>query len=135
MVWTNPTEASRGAVCSGIIRRPNNVNIGKGKPNLTWEESLKTDMKGWDIVKELAIDRKVWKLYTCQSLDFFCFYLLFFVLVFCSFPLFFFSIVSFRLRLLLLVFMCSILWVSSLAYPNLFGTKKFCCCCCAMLCS
>ena len=34
----------------------------RGRPNLTWEESVKRDLKVWNITKELAMDRAVWKL-------------------------------------------------------------------------
>ena len=30
--------------------------------NLTWQESVKKDLKDWNITKELAMDRGVWKL-------------------------------------------------------------------------
>ncbi|GJN16500.1 hypothetical protein PR202_gb03499 [Eleusine coracana subsp. coracana] len=51
-------------VRSAVIRRPENVKRGRGRgrPNLTWEESLKRDLKDWNVVKELAIDRSAWKL-------------------------------------------------------------------------
>jgi hypothetical protein len=29
---------------------------------LTWEESMKRDLKDWNIIKELALDRREWKL-------------------------------------------------------------------------
>jgi hypothetical protein len=29
---------------------------------LTWEESIKRDLKDWSITKELAMDRAAWKL-------------------------------------------------------------------------
>jgi hypothetical protein len=35
---------------------------GRGRPNLTWEESVKRDLKDWSIIKELAMDRAAWKL-------------------------------------------------------------------------
>jgi hypothetical protein len=38
------------------------VNSGRGRPNLTWEESVKRDLKDWSITKELAMDRAAWKL-------------------------------------------------------------------------
>ncbi|GJN12833.1 hypothetical protein PR202_ga31147 [Eleusine coracana subsp. coracana] len=42
---------------SGILRRPDNVKRGRGRPNLTWEESMKQDLKDWNVIKELAMDR------------------------------------------------------------------------------
>ena len=38
-----------------IEKRANNVKRGRGRPNLTWEESIKRDLKDWSITKELAI--------------------------------------------------------------------------------
>ncbi|AQK94598.1 Nuclear pore complex protein NUP205 [Zea mays] len=46
----------------GIIRRPENVKRGRGRPTLTWTEAVKRDLKEWNIDKELAVDRKGWKL-------------------------------------------------------------------------
>jgi hypothetical protein len=28
---------------------------------LTWEEAIKRDLKGWNIPKDLSLDRSVWK--------------------------------------------------------------------------
>ncbi|PWZ16234.1 AP-1 complex subunit gamma-2 [Zea mays] len=42
----------------GIIRRPENVKRGRGRPTLTWTEAVKRDLKEWNIDKELAVDRK-----------------------------------------------------------------------------
>ena len=46
----------------GRLRRPDNVKRGRGRPNLTWEESVKRDLKDWAINKDLALDRGAWKL-------------------------------------------------------------------------
>jgi hypothetical protein len=35
---------------------------GRGRTNLTWEEFVKRDLKDWCITKELALDRREWKL-------------------------------------------------------------------------
>jgi hypothetical protein len=35
---------------------------GIERPNLIWEESVKRDLKDWSIVKEVALDRREWKL-------------------------------------------------------------------------
>ncbi|AQK53162.1 Retrovirus-related Pol polyprotein LINE-1 [Zea mays] len=45
----------------GIIRRPENVKRGRGRPTLTWTGAVKRDLKEWNIDKELAVDRKGWK--------------------------------------------------------------------------
>jgi hypothetical protein len=58
-IQRRPTEAP---VRSGVIRRSGNEKIGRGRPNLTWEESVKRDLKDWCITKELALDRREWKL-------------------------------------------------------------------------
>ena len=49
-------------VHSGWLKRAENVKRGRGRPNLTWEESVKRDMKDWSTTKELAMDRGAWKL-------------------------------------------------------------------------
>jgi hypothetical protein len=54
-----PTEVS---IRNGLIRRTDNKKRGRGQPNLTWEEAVKRDLKDWCITKELALDRREWKL-------------------------------------------------------------------------
>jgi hypothetical protein len=44
-----------------VIRRTGNEGC-RGRPNLTWEESVKRDLKDWCIINELALDRREWKL-------------------------------------------------------------------------
>ncbi|VAH76577.1 unnamed protein product [Triticum turgidum subsp. durum] len=44
-------------VHSGWLKRVDNVKRGRGRPNLTWEESVKRDLKDWNISGELAMDR------------------------------------------------------------------------------
>ena len=58
-IQRRPSEAP---VHSGRIKRADNVKRGRGRPNLTWEESVKRDLKDWNITKELAMDRDAWKL-------------------------------------------------------------------------
>jgi hypothetical protein len=50
-----PVEA---LVRSGIIRWTGNEKRGRGRPNLTWQQSLKRDLKDWCITKELTLDRR-----------------------------------------------------------------------------
>jgi len=38
------------------------VKRGRDRPKLTWEESVKRDLKDWDISEELALDRSAWRL-------------------------------------------------------------------------
>jgi predicted ArsR family transcriptional regulator len=54
-----PAEA---LIRNGVIRRTDNKKRGRGRPNLTWEESVKRDLNDWCITKELALDRREWKL-------------------------------------------------------------------------
>jgi hypothetical protein len=76
-------------VRSGVLKRADNVKSGRGRPKLTWDESVKRDLKEWNIPKDLA---------------------------FLSCALFVSLCVSLFSRLF---------WVSSLAYPNLLGTKGY----------
>jgi hypothetical protein len=54
-IQRRPVEAS---IHSGVIRRSGNEKRGRGRPNLTWEESVKRDLKNWCITEELALDRR-----------------------------------------------------------------------------
>jgi hypothetical protein len=54
--------SAEAPVRSGVIRRSGNEKRGRGRPNLTWEESVKRDLKDWCITKELALDRREWKI-------------------------------------------------------------------------
>jgi hypothetical protein len=49
-------------ICNGVIRRTANKKRDRGRPNLTCEEFVKRDLKDWCITKELALDRREWKL-------------------------------------------------------------------------
>jgi hypothetical protein len=57
-----PTEALEAPVRSGVINLAGNGKRGRGRPALTWEESVKRDLKDWSITKELALHRREWKL-------------------------------------------------------------------------
>ena len=61
MVWTCATETPEAPVCSGILSQDSNVKRGRGRPKLTWVEAIKRDLKGWNIPKDLALDRSAWK--------------------------------------------------------------------------
>ena len=52
---------------SGRLKRAENVKRGRGRPILTWEESVKRDLKDWSIDKELAMDRGAWKLLSMRQ--------------------------------------------------------------------
>jgi hypothetical protein len=97
----------------GIIRRDNNVKRGRGRPNLTWEEVIKRDLKEWNIPMELCLDKSSWKeaIHMPEpSLDLF---LLVLSKVFPSpFSLFLLLVTSY--------------WVSTLTYTNLLQAKRLC---------
>jgi hypothetical protein len=110
---------------SGMISRPTYVKRVRGRPNLTWQESVKRDLKDWRIDKELALDRRLQRL-LIHVLEhwllvfhfFYVWFLPFSSLLFSSFPSPFF------------VFAFPVLWlmgVSSLAYPTCLGLKGLCC--------
>jgi hypothetical protein len=56
--WRSPEALVR----SGVISRTGDGKRGRGRPSLTWEESVKGDLKDWSITKELTLDRREWKL-------------------------------------------------------------------------
>jgi hypothetical protein len=121
-----PAEAP---IRNGVIRQTGNKKKrGRWRSNLIWEESVKRDLKDWCITKELALDRREWKIAihvperwsSVPSFDlaFYCLFY-FFYLVFLSsyvFPFFF------ALVLYLPFFWAHV--VSALAYPNLLGNKR-----------
>jgi hypothetical protein len=39
----------------------NKKRRGRGRPKLTWGEAVKRDLKGWDIRRDLCLDRSAWK--------------------------------------------------------------------------
>src|SRR6185295_3658339 len=58
-IQQRPPEAP---VRSGVLKRVNKVKRGRGRPKLTWDESVKRDLKDWDISEEVAVDRSAWRL-------------------------------------------------------------------------
>jgi hypothetical protein len=54
-----PAEAP---IRNGVIRQTDNKKRDKGRSNLILEELMKRDLKDWCITKELALDRREWKL-------------------------------------------------------------------------
>ena len=51
-------------VRSGVLERVrvDNVKRGRGRSKLTWDESVKRDLKDWNISKEIALDMSTWRL-------------------------------------------------------------------------
>jgi hypothetical protein len=66
-VHQRPPEAP---VHKGIIRQDNNVKRGRGRPNLTWKEAIKRDLKEWNIQRSCVwIEVLGKKLSTCPNCD------------------------------------------------------------------
>jgi hypothetical protein len=141
-----PAEAP---ICNGVIRQTGNKKRVRGWLNLTWEESMKRDLKDWCITKQLALDRREWKLaihvleswssvpfFYCLLSSFFSvpFFHFFDLACYCLFSIFWFGFFIALCFLLIFhscfvpVFFAHV--VSSLAYPNLLGNKMLGCCCC-----
>ena len=47
---------------SGVLKQIDNAKRGRGRPKLIWEELVKRDLKEWNISKEIALNRSVWRL-------------------------------------------------------------------------
>ena len=47
---------------SGVLKRVDKIKRGRGRPKLTWDESVKRDLKDWSIFKEMDLDRSAWRL-------------------------------------------------------------------------
>ncbi|KAG2658209.1 hypothetical protein PVAP13_1KG266040 [Panicum virgatum] len=58
-VQRRPPEAP---VRNGVLERVDNVKRGRGRPKLTWDESVKRDLKDWNISKVIVLDRSAWRL-------------------------------------------------------------------------
>jgi len=44
------------------FRVPSSICFRRGRPKLTWDESVKRDLKDWNISTEVALDRSAWTL-------------------------------------------------------------------------
>ena len=58
-VQRRPPEAP---VRNGVLEQADNVKRGRCRPKLTWDESVKRNLKDWNISKEIALDRIAWRL-------------------------------------------------------------------------
>ena len=58
-VQQRPPEAP---VRSGVLKHVDKVKRGRGRPKLTWDESVKRDLKDWNISEDLVLDRNAWRL-------------------------------------------------------------------------
>jgi hypothetical protein len=58
-IQRRPAEAP---IRNGVIRRTGNKKRDRIRSNLTYDESVKRDLKDWCITKELALDRRECKL-------------------------------------------------------------------------
>jgi hypothetical protein len=138
--------SAEASIHNRVIRRVSNKKRCRGRPNFTWEKSVKRDLKDWCITKELALDRRECKLAIyvsepwCLIPSFYCILSSFFPVPFFAFwlsvlffsPFWFDFLSPFIFSLLFYSFFVPIFShvVSSLAYPNLRGNKRFDCCCC-----
>jgi hypothetical protein len=50
------------SVRSEVLERVDNVKRSRGRPKLTWDESVKRYLKDWNISKEIVLDRSAWRL-------------------------------------------------------------------------
>ena len=47
---------------NGVLKCVDKVKRGRGRPKLTWDESVKRDLKDWNISEEVALDKSAWRL-------------------------------------------------------------------------
>ena len=47
---------------NGVLERVDNAKRGRGRPKLMWDESVKRDIKDWNISKEIGLDRSACRL-------------------------------------------------------------------------
>ena len=45
-----------------VLKRVDNVKRSRDRPKLNWDESVKRDIKDWNISKEIVLDRSAWRL-------------------------------------------------------------------------
>ena len=45
-----------------VLERVDNVKRGRGRPKLTCDESVKRNLKDWNISKEIVLYRSAWRL-------------------------------------------------------------------------
>jgi hypothetical protein len=57
-VQRRPTAAP---VHCGVLSQANNVRRVRGRPNLTSGEAIKSDLKAWDIPRDLCLNKSAWK--------------------------------------------------------------------------
>ncbi|KAG2581508.1 hypothetical protein PVAP13_6KG039370 [Panicum virgatum] len=51
----------KAPVHSGILKHDGNMRRARGQPKLTWEETIRRDLKDWSIPRDLSLDRSAWK--------------------------------------------------------------------------
>ena len=44
-----------------VLSQANNVRRGRGRPKLTCGETIKKDLKAWDIPRDLCLNSSAWK--------------------------------------------------------------------------
>jgi len=60
--WAALDAWDESPVRNGVLERVDNVKRGRGRPKLTWDESVKRDLKDCNISKEIVLDRSAWRL-------------------------------------------------------------------------
>jgi hypothetical protein len=48
------------SVCSDILSRPDNIRRWRARPRLSWEKTIKKDLKKYNISKELTLNMSAW---------------------------------------------------------------------------
>jgi hypothetical protein len=138
--WFGHIQRRPAEARSGVIRWTDNKKRDRWWLNLTWEESVKRDLKDWCITKVLALDRREWKLaihvseYWSSVSSFYCICQVFFPAFFHFFDLTFYWLFSFFYLVFYRLFFRTYFFfahvVLSLAYLNLLENKRLSCCCC-----
>ena len=50
-------EPPEAPVHCGVLSQANNIRRGRGRPKLTWGETIKRYLKAWDIPRDLCLNR------------------------------------------------------------------------------
>jgi len=54
LTWVRKPSLPEAPVRNGVFERVDNVKRGRGRPKLTWDESVKRYLKDWNISKEIT---------------------------------------------------------------------------------
>jgi hypothetical protein len=56
MVWSYPRMPLEAPVRSGILSRPENIRRGRGRPRLTYEETIKKRFEGMKYIQRACFE-------------------------------------------------------------------------------